>query len=125
MVRVPINKYRDNICFITEKLKQSGTKSILLTAPTAFYFCGVPDYIVSTGLAHDKNSAITQHREYNEIIRDIAKNQNRHLLDAERIINKLKNPNGLFLEDRIHFSSSGLNYMADLIYSYLKGKQLI
>lgn len=125
IVRVPLNKYRDNIYDITEELKNCGTKSILLTAPTSYYYSGVPDYIVNSGLAVDKNSAITKHREYNEAVRNIAKNQKTYLLDSEEIICQLKNPDSLFLEDGIHFSSSGLDYMASLIYSFLIENQLI
>lgn len=125
IVRVPLNKYRENIRMITEELNNCETESILLTAPTAFYNTGVPDYILRSGLAVDKNSAITKHQEYNNVIRDIAKNQNEHLLDAEKIIKRLKNPDSLFLEDGIHFSTSGLNYMASLIYSFMVENQII
>ena len=125
IVRVPIKKYRDNIFVITEELKNCGTKPILLTTPTSFYNNGVPDYIVNSGLAVNENSVITKHREYNEVIRNIAKNQKAFLLDSDEIISRLKNPDCLFLGDGIHFSSSGLDYMASLIYSFLIENQLI
>ncbi len=124
-VRVPINKYRDNICYIINTLKFSGTKSVLLTAPTTFYNNGVSDYIINSKLAVDKNSAILKHREYNEVIRKIATTQRKYLLDMEKIVNRFNTPDSLFLKDGIHFSSSGLNYMASLIYLYLRENRLI
>ncbi len=125
IVRVPINKYKDNIYRMTEELHHNGTKSILLTAPTSFYHNGVPDYIISSGLAIDRNAAVSKHREYNEIVRDIVSDQNCYLLDAEAIISQLEKPDSLFLKDGIHYSPAGLNYMASLIYSFMIENHLI
>jgi len=125
VVRIPAKKYRDNINYIVDEQSRYGTDVILLTAPTSFYYNDVPDFIISSGLATSKKSAIAKHREYNEIIREIAKNKNIDLLDAEKLINEFKNRDSLFLKDGIHFSPDGLNYMASLIYSYMIKNQFI
>lgn len=125
IVRVPIENYHDNICYMTNELENSGATSILLTAPTSYYTSGVSDHIIKSRLAIDKNSVISKHVEYNEVIRNIADKQKIYLLDIENLVNQLKNPDSLFLNDGIHFSSSGLEFMALLLHIYLVENKLI
>src|SRR5262249_53308597 len=59
--RVSLAEYADNL----EALGRSpapGAHVLLLTAPTAHYARGVPDYLLREGFAEDASSVVSRHR---------------------------------------------------------------
>ncbi len=71
-VRVPADQYRNNLAGIYDVLNAAGIPVVFLTAPTSHYRDGVPDYLVDQDFARDRDSVKRLHRQYNDIVRQVA-----------------------------------------------------
>jgi len=111
-VRVPAEQYRANLLSIVRGLRHNGITVVLMTSPTSFYRLGVPDRIVKSRLAVSKETALHMHRQYNEIVRDLASRENIPLLDIEAEFERVTAPEIFFKPDGIHLSRDGLRAIA-------------
>ena len=84
IVRVPPDQYRENLSQIVRVFQEDDVPLMLITAPTAHYRLGVPDYLLEDGFIVSKPWATSIHREYNNIVRITASEANVGLLDLEK-----------------------------------------
>ena len=117
-VRVSTNEYADNLTFMGRFFSDRGVPVIFITPPTAHYRLGVPDYLIRQGFAVDKNSVITLHRRYNQILREVAAKNSWLVLDLEREFETGGDLSKIFLEDGIHLTGAGLAVIAARISDF-------
>jgi lysophospholipase L1-like esterase len=118
-VRVPKQQYRENLEEIDSIFCLNDVPVVLITAPSAHSQLGVPTYLIQENLAPNPEFVIARHREYNDIVREVARRQNAHLLDLEREFRNFERPERLFRSDGIHFSPLGLQAVSFRIYEFL------
>jgi lysophospholipase L1-like esterase len=118
-VRVSADQYRDNLLTIVNAFEADGIPVVFMTAPSAHYRTGVPDYIVDIQFARTKQQSLRLHREYNQIVRDIAAEKNLILVDLEAEFDRSTAPSGLFKADGIHFTPTGLQAIGQGLCSIL------
>ena len=95
---------------------------VFVTAPTAFYGLGVPDYLVERGFLVDKPSGLRLHSRYNALVRDHFSGDGSLVLDLETEFSGAPDPElaTLFTEDKIHLSEPGLRAVADRVFETLR-----
>ncbi|UCG62137.1 MAG: hypothetical protein JSV52_02295 [Candidatus Zixiibacteriota bacterium] len=117
-VRVPAPQFRDNLKSISSILTGAGTRVVFITAPSNHEQAGVPRYLVEQRLAPNEAFVLSRHRQYCDIVRDVAMETASGLLDLQKEM--AVRPNyGLFMTDGIHFTDTGLKAVAALVYVYL------
>lgn len=108
VVRVPPVRYRENLLRIHSVFEELGVPVIFVTAPTAHYRLGVPDYLVERKLGKNKEWIMARHKEYNQIVRKVSQVTGANLLDLETEFDSLKQLERIFMRDGIHFTPYGL-----------------
>ena len=124
-VRVPPDRYRENLAAIVDVLRGAGSDVVLLTAPTSYARLGVPYYVVESGLSESAERAVLLHREYNEIVRRVAAERHVGLVDLASRAERLPDQ-GLrefFLLDGIHFTPRGATWIAETIADHLSARR--
>lgn len=126
-VRVRSNRYRENLERIAISLAAAGTQVVFVTAPTSYYRFGVPDQVVEAGLARSNERAVGLHREYNDIVREVAARQGAGLIDLEARMDALSDDElrEVFRLDGIHFRPAGHAYVAGVIEAFLQARRLL
>lgn len=121
-LRVPLNQYRDNLRQIEKVFTNKSVPAIFIMAPTSHYKLGVPDYLVEKNFVQDKKTAIRLHKEYNQVVRNIAQDGTSYSLDLEAEYNNLSAENlaALFLADGIHMTDIGLAVIAKRISEFIE-----
>jgi lysophospholipase L1-like esterase len=118
---VPPHEYRENLSRIKDTFAARSIPVIFVTAPTAHYRFGVPDYLIDEGYVRDEGSAIALHRRYNEIVREVATGNRDSVVDLERELEDIPDADieSIFTSDGIHFTSEGAavvaRHIADVI----------
>jgi lysophospholipase L1-like esterase len=107
-VRVPVEQYRENLLAIESLFSRDGVPVIFITAPTSHYRLGVPDSLIRQDYVEDKQSAVRLHRQYSQIVREVAALSKAPLLDLEAEFTGIEDLRAVFLEDGVHFTPSGL-----------------
>jgi lysophospholipase L1-like esterase len=94
---------------------------IFVTAPTSFYGLGVPAYLMQAGLTPDAETVLAEHRDYNQIVREVAREESAHLLDLEAELGRLPNQEleSIFRLDGIHFTPLGAERVAAEVAAFL------
>ena len=124
--RVLISDYSKNLNGIISKFDKNKTKIIFLTIPSSHPVRGVPEKLISLGFVSSKEAALDLHSGYNQVIRDVAKQNKVALIDLEKKINLLDAGKlyEFFQSDGIHFRSKGQHYITQQLtkelYSQLK-----
>ena len=126
-LRVPIGEYRANLQAIHDRLADLGMPVVFVTAPTSHYYFGAPAELVRDRFAADTESVPRLHRSYNQVVREVAKEEGALLLDLERDLGKLppRKLQRVFSEDGIHFSDAGLRQVSRRIARFLREQQLL
>ena len=112
-VRVPRERYAENLAAILAAFRAAGTPAVLVTAPTSLYRLGVPAPLVEQGFVPRAEAAVERHRDYAELTRRVAAEQGAELLDLERRWDELGELPRLFLSDAIHFTPEGRRRIAE------------
>ena len=120
-VRVPRDEYESNLVHMGKFFAARRVPVIFLTAPTAHYALGVPDYLVTQGFAPDKERVMALHRGYNQVVRDVAVAHGWLVLDLERESAALGNPAELFGGDGIHLTRAGAARVAWRMANFIAG----
>ena len=122
-VRVPADSYRRNLTEIVRTFADLGTPTVLITAPSAHQRLGVPDYLVEKRFAADKPTVIALHQAYNDIVRDVARDQGGLLLDLAAEVDTVPTAElgKLFQSDGIHLEPDGLALVADEVAEFIQG----
>jgi len=108
MYRVSPQDYRLNLERIIDDAETCGSKVALVTAPTAFSQpSDVPDYLVEDGFIADKATLFRIHREYNDIVREVARSKSVLLIDCAAGFDASPKKKALFGEDGIHPNEAG------------------
>ena len=118
-VRVPRDEYEANLTHIGEFFTTRRVPVIFLTAPTAHYTRGVPDYLVKEGFAPDKERVTALHRGYNQIVRDVVAAHGWLVLDLEREFAALGNLPELFGGDGVHLTRAGSALVAKRLADFI------
>jgi lysophospholipase L1-like esterase len=119
--RVPPEDYRENLHAIARQLRGAGAEVIFVTAPTSFYSLGVPVYLMQAGLTPDAETLLAEHRGYNQIVREVARDESAYLLDLEAELGRLPNDEleSIFRLDGIHFTPLGAERVAAQVAAFL------
>lgn len=104
--RVPLDEYRANLVAIVAEARASGARAVLITAPS-LHDRGVPQYLLDHHFQRDADSVLSEHREYNDAVRDLAAKLEVPLFDLDREFAARADRSELFLEDGIHFTEAG------------------
>ncbi|ANM28467.1 hypothetical protein ABI59_00725 [Acidobacteria bacterium Mor1] len=119
--RVSQTEYRQNLTEIGRTVAGEGSRVVLITAPASHRRLGVPDRLVQMGQARDTASVLELHDAYNAIVREVAADQGWELLDLAAEADRLPDPQEMFLPDGIHFTRSGLHWIASRIAEHVGG----
>ncbi|MBN2385295.1 hypothetical protein JXQ70_20660 [bacterium] len=111
-VRVQEQEYRQNLVDMALLFQKKGVPVLFVTAPTAHYQLGVPDYLIEKNFVKDKQTAVALHQQYNQIVREVAENTSSVLVDLEKEFNSKENIADIFMEDGIHFTPVGSQAVA-------------
>jgi lysophospholipase L1-like esterase len=116
-VRVPADRYRQNLEEILRVFRSQGVPVVFLTAPSTHRRLGVPRYLVERGFARDEAAVLSLHEDYNEIVRETARLRDATLLDLAADFDRLSSSEleALFLTDGIHLSTRGAAVVSHLV----------
>lgn len=110
--RVPAPAYRANLEAIRARLTAAGARVVFMTAPSSHEKVGFPPELAAKGAVPDVATGLALHREYNDIVRAVAKEKGDALLDLAAEMSALPDLRPLFLADGIHFTESGRAWVA-------------
>ncbi|NIP41524.1 MAG: hypothetical protein GWO41_12840 [candidate division Zixibacteria bacterium] len=79
----------------------------------------MPDYLIENQYAKSKEAVIELHSEYNEVVREVAADDNSYLLDLEKRINSRDDLDDIFMNDGIHFTPPGTEVVGNIIGEYI------
>ena len=113
-LRVPEERYRANLLAMIRAGRKRGATVILCTTPAGFCRAPLPDFFTALGFARSATEIEPLHRRYNDIARQVARQENAPLLDLEKsfewegVTNFFDHPR----EDVIHPNARGLELIA-------------
>jgi len=120
LFRVGPEDYRENLKEFVDLARRQAARPVLFTAPGNHGPGRVPDYYIVNGLAESEESIIRLHRQYNDIVRDVARKMRVEVLDLEEAFNR-QNKDDLFIKDGIHPNAQGRHLIAKLFLEKLGG----
>jgi lysophospholipase L1-like esterase len=120
--RVPPNQYAKNLHQIQHVFDLHKIPVIFITAPTSHYKLGVPDYLVRQNFVQNKESATRLHKNYNQIVRDVAQACGSLVLDLETEFSMMPSDTlkAMFLDDGIHLTTIGLASVAKRVFDFIE-----
>ncbi len=123
--RVSPREYRSHLTAMGRRLKQLGIPPVFVTAPSSHARLGVPEALIERGLASDETRVLQWHREYADVVREVASEPGSYLLDLQARAEALEDPGRIFYRDGIHFRRRGLEWIADEILAFLERERLL
>jgi len=118
-VRVEPEDYRENLRAIIDLAKERGARTILATAPSNHSLGHVPENFIKTRKAESEETLIIRHRNYNNIVRQVAAEKNAELADCDALFNP-HNKDLLFLKDGVHPNALGRHLIAEALSTRLR-----
>ena len=113
--RVPADQFRKNLEEIASDAGKLGIPVIFATEPSSHPSIGVPDDVVTSGFAKSKETSLALFREYNDVVRDVAREQGSgHLIDLDALMSSRSDVRQLFMGDGIRYSRPGMAVVADI-----------
>jgi lysophospholipase L1-like esterase len=112
--RVPLESYRENLRRIVATLREAGAAVVLLTAPSA-HDLALPPYLVEKRFVARAEDAVEQHRAYNDVVREVARESGAELVDLEAELSSAPGRSALFQPDGIHFTEAGRAAVAEIV----------
>ncbi len=125
--RVSPDDFRANLTAIVDVARASGIIPILFTAPTSHAPGTEPKHLASRWL-HSLDELVPLHRQYVEIVREVASDNDALLLDLFEIFSRLPQDtvkNRYFVPDGIHLTSEGSFVAAHFFYDFLEANDLL
>ena len=116
--RVSLEDFRANLIAIVKIARSKDITPILLTAPSAHIQGHEPIYLAQQFLS-DLNQLVPVHREYAEVVRQVADQEHVPLVDLARAFDALPRDfvvNECFYADGIHLKPKGDQIIADILY---------
>ncbi len=130
--RVPPEHYRENLQNILREAEQRGSKTIFITAPSAFLDRQMPPWAFSffgqiyKMSPQDVMNIPRMHARYNDVVRDVAQSSSSAaLLDMARkwsATSEVEKYPDRFRSDRIHLTDAGHQEIAEQLYVLWKEK---
>jgi lysophospholipase L1-like esterase len=108
-MRVEPDDYHDNLTQMQRRCRQGGAEMWLVTAPHAMDL-GVPPYLLSSGEVSSLETLVPLHEQYNEIVRRVGQQTQAAVIDVATEMDGM-NKEALFIEDHIHLSDLGKQYL--------------
>lgn len=124
-VRVPLERYRENVTAIAARFAERQVPVVLITAPTSHDVLGVPAYLIEQQFAHEPQSVLALHRSYSQALREIAQREGWELLDLERELQASPEPAEIFSSDGIHLTEAGKRRVAERVAKLLVERGLL
>lgn len=126
-VRVSAQDYHDNLTAMIKIARENGITPILITAPSSHRSGAEPVYLQDRFLK-DLSQLVPLHKQYTDITRQVAREQNVLLLDlAEEFdaipFNKLHDE--YMKADGIHWRPAGSTAVAEKLYQFLQTRHLL
>jgi len=123
-IRVAPQDYRENLAAIVELAAERGARPILMTSPSNHSVGNVPAFFIEQRMAESDETLITRHRQYNQIVREVAAGKKAELLDLEAIFDQ-RDKNSLFLRDGVHENPAGRHLIADSLIERFAAMRLL
>lgn len=115
VLRVAPPDYRANLAEIIEATQRAKARPVLATAPSAIPTGEVPDFLTHLGFIREPQELKALHDEYNDIVREIARERSIELVDLDLIF-KGRDVASLYDspgDDVIHPNAEGYRLMAE------------
>jgi len=116
-LRVPPDRYRENLASMADMSREAGAIPVLATAPSAISTGEVPDYLTHLGFVKHPQELQGLHSAYNEAVRGLAARAGVILCDLDLLF-KQRGVTSLFhnpAEDIIHPNEEGCKIMANAL----------
>lgn len=116
-LRVPPNRFRANLLEMVNVARDNGITPILLTAP-ASHESGSEPKALSPLWITDLNELVPLHRQYVDIVRSVAREQNVILCDLTAEFDALprERVHDMFWKDGVHLTEDGNQTVARLLF---------
>ena len=98
-----------------DQIEAAGGVVLLLTAPSAHQLRGSPIHLLRQGLVKHPLDTLTLHRQYNGVVRRVARQRGWQLIDLQAEAQWHPELDTLFRRDGIHYTANGLAWVADRI----------
>ncbi len=125
--RVSLPDYQSNLTEMVKIARKNNIVPVLLTAATSHRKGKEPEYLKDRWL-HDLNDLVPLHQSYVEAVREVARNENAHLIDLAKHFDGLpyeKVTREYFWSDGIHYHPAGGRLIAHLLYKYFQENNLL
>lgn len=125
-LRVPIERFRNNLMQMVVEARSMGTIPVLLTAPAGHEKGLEPEHFALRWV-NDLDELIPRHFEYVNAVRQVAKDNNVILCDLAAEFDKLPKEEvkgKLFTEDGVHLTGEGNKVIADLLFDCFRKNDL-
>jgi lysophospholipase L1-like esterase len=109
-LRVPIERYRDNLREIDRLARARGAKCLFLTAP-AVYGEETREELIAAGHIDETTDYESLHRRYNDVVRAMA-DEGAAVLDLAAAFEQSDDPASLMRDDGIHLDDAGIGFVA-------------
>ncbi len=125
-LRVPIDEFKENLQNMICYTRSRNITPVLITAPTTHREGYEPEYLSERWMSN-LSQLVSIHNEYADAVRSVAASTVTVLCDAKAEFEKLsfEKRASLMLEDGIHFTPAGNQYMVNLLESCLEYNGLI
>jgi lysophospholipase L1-like esterase len=126
-LRVSPDDYRYNLTQMVQLARTHGITPVLLTAPSAHVAGQEPAYLQDRFI-NDLTTVLPLHRQYNDIVRDVARQENVLLLDLASRFESMPAAtvrDQYMMYDGIHWRPEGSEKVAELLYVFLQEQGLI
>ena len=116
-MRVEPDDYHGNLTHMQRRCRQGGAEMWLVTAPHALDL-GVPPYLLNSGEVSSLQTLVPLHEHYNEIVRRVGQQTQAAVVDVATEMDGM-NKTALFIEDHIHLSDLGKQYLVSRLLQTL------
>lgn len=117
LLRVSPDDYRENLRAMIRACRRQGVRAILATAPSGLGLAPLPDFFTYLEFVGAPEDVGTLHREYNQIVRNLAAEEAVPLADLDRFFVERGLPNFFDQPDKdiIHPNTAGYQLMAEAL----------
>lgn len=113
--RVSPEDYRENLVEMVEQARSSRITPVLSTAPTSMSRGNVPQYLAERW-ARSLDEVVPLHGQYNDIVREVAREKEVPLCDMAALFEQTRNPSEYFMADGIHLNKEGDRVYAEGLF---------
>jgi lysophospholipase L1-like esterase len=126
-LRVAPDDFRNNLTAMVRIARENGITPILITAPSSHRSGQEPVYLQDRFIKQ-LDQLVPLHRQYTDIVRDVAREQNVLLLDLQTEFDALPYNtvrDDYMKSDGIHFRAAGSTAVAESLYRFIEQHHLL